>query len=242
MRELDNSRPDLAVMRAEYGATHLGMGDPSAGCGIHDAELDESWVAGGWEPLLRHWIEQATAAGVVEPNAMVLGTVAASGEPNAVPRPVTRTVLCKGLSPEGIVFYTNYDSAKGAQLAAVPYASATFLWPQLARQAHVRGRVERVSAETTARYWRTRPRESQLGAWASHQSRPIDSRADLDRALAEALVRFGDVDEIPVPPHWGGYLIRPDEVEFWQGRQGRLHNRIQVLIDDTGMTVRRLQP
>ncbi|WP_040833301.1 pyridoxamine 5'-phosphate oxidase [Nocardia brevicatena] len=242
MRELDNSRPDLAAMRAEYGVTHLGMGDPSTGRGIHDAELDESWLAGGWEPLLRHWIEQATAVGIAEPNAMVLGTVAATGSPDAAPRPVTRTVLCKGLSPEGVIFYTNYDSAKGTQLAAVPYASATFLWPQLARQAHVRGRVERVSAETTAVYWRSRPRESQLGAWASQQSRPIDSRADLDRALAEAIVRFGDVDEIPVPPHWGGYLLRPDEVEFWQGRQGRLHNRIQVLVDDTGMTVRRLQP
>ncbi|MEU7630919.1 pyridoxamine 5'-phosphate oxidase [Nocardia sp. NPDC049220] len=242
MRDLDNSprgpetaeflpTSDLAAMRADYGGVPYGSGE--------DVDLDENWLAGGWEPLLRHWIEQATAVGIPEPNAMVLATVSLVG---GTPRPVARTVLCKGLSPEGVTFYTNYDSAKGVQLASVPFAAVTFVWPALGRQVHVRGAVERVAAETTAVYWRSRPRDSQLGAWASQQSEPIGSRAELDRTLAEATARFAEVDEIPVPPHWGGFLLRPDEVEFWQGRRGRLHNRIQVTVAEGTMTVRRLQP
>ncbi|MFD6159125.1 pyridoxamine 5'-phosphate oxidase [Nocardia sp. NPDC060256] len=242
MRDLDNSpggqetadippSTDLAGMRADYGGAPFGSGE--------DVDLDETWLAGGWEPLLRHWIEQATAVGVAEPNAMVLATVSLA---DGTPRPVARTVLCKGLSPEGVTFYTNYDSAKGGQLAAVPFAAVTFVWPALGRQVHVRGAIERVAAETTAVYWRSRPRDSQLGAWASHQSRPIGSRAEMDRLMAETVARFDTVDEIPVPPHWGGFLLRPDEVEFWQGRRGRLHNRIRVLIDQGEMTVQRLQP
>lgn len=239
MAEVEETGADLAAMRADYGARHSGADAAGPLLGVPDSELDENSVAGGWEPLLRQWIEQATAAGIAEPNAMVLGTLAQDGP---VARPVTRTVLCKGLSPEGVVFYTNYDSAKGEQLAASPYASATFLWPQLARQVHVRGRTERIPAAATELYWQTRPRESQLGAWASQQSRPIGSRAELDRQLVHTTARFASVAEIPVPPHWGGYLLRPDEVEFWQGRRGRLHNRIVVRIGDTAMTVHRLQP
>lgn len=242
MRDLDNSpggqetadfppSTDLAGMRADYAGAPFGSGE--------DVDLDETWLAGGWEPLLRHWIEQATAVGVAEPNAMVLATVSLA---DGTPRPVARTVLCKGLSPEGVTFYTNYDSAKGGQLAAVPFAAVTFVWPALGRQVHVRGAIERVAAETTAVYWRSRPRDSQLGAWASHQSKPIGSRAEMDRMMAETVARFDDVDEIPVPPHWGGLLLRPDEVEFWQGRRGRLHNRIRVLIEQDAMTVQRLQP
>lgn len=251
MRDLDNEAPaaapiptapgpeptgapgptDLSAMRAEYGGPPFGSGE--------DTDLDETWLAGGWEPLLRHWIEQATAVGIPEPNAMVVATVAVR---DGQPRPVARTVLCKGLSPEGVTFYTNYDSAKGRQLAEVPFAAATFLWPALGRQVHVRGPVTKTSAEQTAVYWRARPRDSQLGAWASRQSQPIGSRAELDRTLAETAERFSGVEEIPVPPHWGGYLLRPDEVEFWQGRRGRLHNRIRVRVIDGRMTVDRLQP
>ncbi|MDE1672451.1 pyridoxamine 5'-phosphate oxidase [Nocardia gipuzkoensis] len=230
MRDLDNSS-DLAAMRVDYGGLPHG--------GNEDVDLDETWLAGGWEPLLRHWIEQATAVGIAEPNAMVLATVSLA---DGTPRPVARTVLCKGLSPDGVIFYTNYESAKGAQLTAVPYAAVTFVWPALGRQVHLRGAVERVPAETTAAYWRSRPRDSQLGAWASRQSAPIGSRAELDRTLAEATERFADVDEIPVPPHWGGFLVRPDEVEFWQGRRGRLHNRIRVRIEHGTASVERLQP
>ncbi|MFD6220565.1 pyridoxamine 5'-phosphate oxidase [Nocardia asteroides] len=222
---------DLAAMRVDYGDQLSAI--------AAEPDLDETWVAGGWEPLLRSWIEQARGLGVAEPNAMVLATVSLTGP---APRPVARTVLCKGLAPEGITFYTNYDSAKGNQLAADPYAAATFLWPALGRQVHVRGRTERVPAEVTGAYWRARPRDSQLGAWASQQSRPAAARAELDRALAETTARFAEVDAIPVPPHWGGYLLRPDEVEFWQGRRGRLHNRIVVRIGDAGTTVERLQP
>ncbi|WP_280345853.1 pyridoxamine 5'-phosphate oxidase [Nocardia neocaledoniensis] len=234
MRDQDPSAaasPDLARMRVDYG-------DPLSAPAV-EPDLDETWVAGGWEPLLRNWIEQATMLGVAEPNAMVLATVSLAGP---VPRPVARTVLCKGLSPEGVTFYTNYDSAKGGQLAADPYAAATFVWPALARQVHVRGVTERVPAEVTAAYWQARPRESRLGAWASTQSKPVASRAELDRTLAETTARFADVDDIPVPPFWGGYLLRPDEVEFWQGRRGRLHNRIVVRIDGEDTTVERLQP
>ncbi|MBF6075996.1 pyridoxamine 5'-phosphate oxidase [Nocardia beijingensis] len=230
MRDLDNSS-DLAAMRVDYGGLPHGGND--------DLDLDETWLAGGWEPLLRHWIEQATAVGIAEPNAMVLATVSLA---DGTPRPVARTVLCKGLSPDGVIFYTNYDSAKGAQLTALPYAAVTFVWPALGRQVHLRGAVERVPAETTAAYWRSRPRDSQLGAWASRQSQPIASRAELDRTLAETTARFADADEIPVPPHWGGFLVRPDEVEFWQGRRGRLHNRIRMRIEGATTTVERLQP
>ncbi|MCM6773041.1 pyridoxamine 5'-phosphate oxidase [Nocardia sp. CDC159] len=216
-------------MRAEYG------GDP---------DLDESWLVDGWEPVLRNWIEQATRAGIAEPNAMVLATV----EPtDAGPRPASRTVLCKGLSPEGVTFYTNYGSAKGRQLAAVPYASITFAWPALGRQVNLRGPVGSVSPEATSVYWRSRPRNSQLGAWASQQSQPIASRADLDRALAEVTARFADVDQIPVPANWGGFILRPETVEFWQGRRSRLHNRIRVTLeagstDPAAMKLERLQP
>ncbi|WP_067862075.1 pyridoxamine 5'-phosphate oxidase [Nocardia shimofusensis] len=222
---------DLAAMRVDYAGVPFGSGE--------DVDLDETWLAGGWEPLLRNWIEQATAVGVAEPNAMVLATVAMV---DGVPRPTSRTVLCKGLSPEGVTFYTNYDSAKGRQLREVPYAAITFVWAALGRQVHLRGPVERVSAEQTLVYWRSRPRDSQLGAWASQQSQPIGSRADLDRALTEITERFAGVEEIPVPPHWGGFLMRPDEVEFWQGRQGRLHNRVRVRIEPGGMRAERLQP
>nr|WP_245545699.1 pyridoxamine 5'-phosphate oxidase [Nocardia higoensis] len=218
-------------MRVDYVGTPYGSGE--------DVDLDETWLAGGWEPLLRNWIEQATAVGVAEPNAMVLSTVAMT---DGVPRPSSRTVLCKGLSPEGVTFYTNYDSAKGTQLREVPYASITFVWPALARQVHLRGAVERVGAEQTRVYWRSRPRDSQLGAWASQQSRPIASRADLDLALSEVTERFAEVEEIPVPPHWGGLLLRPEDVEFWQGRRGRLHNRLRLRIEPDGTRIERLQP
>jgi pyridoxamine 5'-phosphate oxidase len=163
---------------------------------------------------------------------MVVGTVDAAG------RPATRTVLCKSVELSGITFYSNYDSAKGEDLAAHPYASATFPWYALGRQVHVRGPVSKVDAETTATYWSRRPRGSQLGAWASHQSRAIDSRAALMQQLAHVTDRFADHEQVPVPPNWGGYLIAPEVVEFWQGRENRVHNRIRVAEG----RVERLQP
>ena len=209
-------------MRVEYGSAEKdGSGD-----------LDADWLDIGWVALLDQWMTDAAEAGVSEANAMVVGTVDAQG------RPVTRTVLCKSVDESGISFYTNYDSDKGEQLAANPYASATFPWYLVGRQVHVRGPVTKVSAEATAAYWRNRPRGSQLGAWASQQSRPIASRAALLQQLADVTERFAGVDEVPVPPNWGGYLIAPDVVEFWQGRENRVHNRIRT---HAGRT-ERLQP
>lgn len=227
----DEDRDDvahLARMRVEYGSPERD-GSP---------DLDADWLADGWIVLLRRWLDDAERAGVAEPNAMVLGTVDAQG------RPVTRTVLCKGVDETGLCFYTNYDSAKGAQLAATPHASATFGWFALGRQVHVRGPVTRVAPEVTANYWSKRPRGSQLGAWASQQSRPIASRAALRQQLAEVTERFAGVDPVPVPPNWGGYLIAPDVVEFWQGRENRVHNRIRVTgaVPSGTAVVERLQP
>ena len=216
----DNER--LAAMRVEYGSVEKD-GSP---------DLDADWLADGWVALLRKWLADAEDAGVAEPNAMVVGTVDAAG------RPVTRTVLCKSVDDTGITFFTNYDSAKGEDIASTPYASATFPWFLLGRQVHVRGPVTKVSADVTADYWRHRPRGSQLGAWASQQSRPIASRAALLSQLADVTQRFADLDEVPVPPNWGGYLVAPEVVEFWQGRENRVHNRIRI----TGGNVERLQP
>jgi len=211
----------LTGMRVEYGSAEK---DGSA-------DLDADWLDGGWLALLRSWISDAERAGVAEPNAVVLATVESG-------RPVSRSVLCKSADETGITFFTNYDSAKGAELAATPYASATFPWYTLGRQVHVRGPVTKVSPAVTEDYWSKRPRGSQLGAWASHQSWPIASRAALLERLAEVTERFSDVDSVPVPPNWGGYLISPATVEFWQGRENRVHNRIRV----TDGCVERLQP
>ncbi|BBY02582.1 pyridoxamine 5'-phosphate oxidase [Mycobacterium seoulense] len=211
----------LQRMRVEYGSAEKD-GSP---------DLDTDWLDDGWVALLRNWIDDAERAGVAEPNAMVLATVADG-------RPTSRTVLCKSVDASGITFFTNYDSAKGAELAATPYASVTFPWYQLGRQVHLRGPVTKVTPEATEDYWSKRPRGSQLGAWASHQSRPIASRAALLDQLAEVTARFADRERVPVPPGWGGYLLAPESVEFWQGRENRLHNRIRV----TGGRIERLQP
>lgn len=209
----------LAAMRVEYREKD------------NSADLDADWLQEGWEVLLRTWIGDAERAGIAEPNAMVLATVEAG-------RPVSRSVLCKNLDENGITFFTDSGSAKAAQLAATPFASATFPWYQLGRQVHIRGRVSRTPAAVPAEYWAHRPRASQLGFWASQQSAPISSRGALLAALAEVTARFDGVEQVPVPPNWGGYVIAPEVVEFWQGREGRLHNRIQV-IDGR---VERLQP
>ncbi|WP_045843615.1 pyridoxamine 5'-phosphate oxidase [Mycobacterium lepromatosis] len=211
----------LSGMRVEYGSVEKD-GSP---------DLDTNWLHDGWLTLFCEWIDDAERAGVAEPNAMVLATVANG-------RPVSRSVLCKSADEAGIIFFTNYDSDKGNELAATPYASVTFPWYQLGRQVHIRGPVSTVDPQVSEDYWSKRPRGSQLGAWASHQSRPIASRTALLDQLVEVTVRFADSERIPVPPHWGGYLIVPEVVEFWQGRENRLHNRIRL----TGGCIERLQP
>lgn len=218
------SEEHLAQMRVEYGSVEK---DGSS-------DLDVDWLDDGWIVLLRKWMADAERAGVSEANAMVLGTVDTSGWP------VTRTVLCKSVDESGISFYTNYDSAKGDQLAGQPRASVTFPWYALGRQVHVRGTVTKVSPEATAAYWSKRPRGSQLGAWASHQSQPIVSREALMQQLVDVTARFADLDAVPVPPNWGGYLVSPDVIEFWQGRENRVHNRIRMTTSEA--RVERLQP
>ena len=167
-------------MRVEYGSVEKD-GSP---------DLDADWLDDGWLALFRKWIDDAERAGLAEPNALVLATVAAG-------RPVSRTVLCKSVDETGITFFTNYDSAKGDELAATPYASATFPWYQLGRQVHIRGPVSKVDPQVTEDYWSKRPRGSQLGAWASHQSRPIASRAALLEQLTEVTERFADSESVP---------------------------------------------
>jgi len=198
--------------------------------------LDEADLAGSWSAQLRLWFDAAAAdPTIVEPNAIQLATAGADG------RPAVRTVLAKGIDERGIVFFTNYESAKADELAANPRAAAVFAWLAHQRQVRLAGPVERTSREETETYFAGRPRESQIGAWASPQSQPVSSRAELDRLADEVAERFGD-GPIPAPPHWGGYRLVPDEVEFWQGRQGRLHDRIRFRLDGDTWVRERLAP
>jgi len=181
------------------------------------------------------WYDDAVEAGVAEPNAMTVSSIDAEGQPDA------RVVLAREVNDEGIVFYTNYESAKGIQLAGAPFASAVFAWLDLHRQVRVRGEIEVVSSEESDAYFASRPRESQIGAWASAQSQVIAGREELELAVAEVTQRFlgGDV---PRPPHWGGLRIVPSTVEFWQGRPSRLHDRFRYAWAGTQWSISRLAP
>lgn len=198
--------------------------------------LDVADLAPSWHEQLRRWIHDALAAGLPEPNAMVLATCGEQG------RPSSRTVLCKELDERGVVFYTNYTSAKSHDLDVTRYASATFPWIALHRQVHVRGPAEKVSPEETAAYWAIRPRGAQLGAWASAQSAVVPDRRALEDAMAAMRASFADAAAVPPPPHWGGWRIRPETVEFWQGREDRLHDRLRFRAGCDGWVVERLAP
>jgi pyridoxamine 5'-phosphate oxidase len=180
------------------------------------------------------WYERA-AAEVPLADAMTLATVDGDGIPDA------RMVLLKGFDEAGFCFFTNYESAKGAQLAANPAAALVVYWRELDRQVRARGSVERLSDAESDAYFATRARDSQLGAAASPQSRPLGSREELDELVREAEARFED-GEVPRPGHWGGYLLRPQTVEFWQGQVGRLHDRFRYSRDDGGWRIERLGP
>jgi pyridoxamine 5'-phosphate oxidase len=198
--------------------------------------LDLESLSGDPMTDVARWLADAVAAGVPEPNAMVVATVDDTGAPDA------RVVLVKGVDPRGIVFFTNYTSRKGAQLAARPQASAVFFWQPLERQVRIAGDVTQVSSEESDAYFASRPRASQLGAWASHQSQPVADRATLERRLAETEARFAG-GAVPRPPHWGGYRIAPRRVELWQGRVGRLHDRfVYERADGGGFVPTRLEP
>jgi pyridoxamine 5'-phosphate oxidase len=184
------------------------------------------------------WFKEAEiGSGMKYPNSMSLATADRDG------RPSVRIVLLKGLSADGFVFYTNYESRKGAQLAENPAAALCFHWDKLHRQVRVEGRVERVSRETSQEYFNTRPRLSRIGAWASHQSRPIGSRAELEAAVHAVEDRFRGQEEIPVPDHWGGFVLHPTRLEFWQEGEFRLHDRFLYEKESDGTwTVKRLSP
>ncbi|MBX7132308.1 MAG: pyridoxamine 5'-phosphate oxidase [Fimbriimonadaceae bacterium] len=183
---------------------------------------------------LRRWIEEAMSEGVIEPNAMCLSTVDESGQPHS------RIVLLRGLDARGLTFFTNYESQKGRDLASNPQASVCFWWGAMERQVRVEGLVEKVSSEESDAYFASRPRESQLASASSPQSREIESRAELDAAMAE----YGRIhpDDIARPSNWGGYRLVPNRFEFWQGRPARLHDRLVYVRSDEAWVIQRLAP
>ncbi len=213
------------------------MSDPAGTRrGYQRGQLDENVVARTWLDQLRLWFTDATAEpSVVEVTAMQLATVDTAG------RPSVRTVLVKGLDERGVVFYTNYESAKARDLDARPSAAAVLVWLPLERQVRLSGPVTRVERAETEAYFAARPRGSQLGAWASPQSTVVPSRAALEDAVREIEERFAG-GEVPAPPNWGGYRLAPDVVEFWQGRADRLHDRIRYRLDGDAWVIERLAP
>jgi len=199
--------------------------------------LSEADVLPGAVLQFRQWLDEAIAAQLEEPTALTLSTVSAGGQPSS------RVVLLKGLPDDaGFLFYTNYDSRKGQELAAQPLAALNFFWPGLERQVRVEGRIEKAPESLSTEYFQSRPRSSQLGAWASPQSQVIGSREELEARETQMAVEFGAQDPLPRPENWGGYILRPYRVEFWQGRPSRLHDRIVYEREGTGWKKSRLAP
>jgi pyridoxamine 5'-phosphate oxidase len=202
---------------------------------IHgDRGLDEGEL--GPDPIVgfRVWLEEAGAAGIDFPEAAALSTADAHG------RTAVRHVLIKGVDERGFTFYTNLQSRKGRHLAENPSGALAFLWRELDRQVCVTGTVARIPREESETYFRTRPREARLGAWASRQSRVVASRAELEEAFRRMEERFPD--EVPLPPHWGGFRLTPDTIEFWKGREHRLHDRLRYSRQGDGWRLERLWP
>ena len=199
------------------------------------ARLDERDVDP--DPLVqfRKWFDDARRAELPEPNAMTLATATPGGVPSA------RMVLLKAADERGFTFFTDYRSRKGQELEANPHAALVFFWGELERQVRITGTVSRVSREETEAYFRTRPRESRLGAWSSHQSTVLAGRETLEARLREVAARHPG-DEVPTPPHWGGYLLKPDALEFWQGRESRLHDRVRYQRETGSWRIERLSP
>ncbi len=211
--------PSIADLRREYSR----------------ASLDEHDM--GPDPIAEfaRWFAEAQRAQLPEPNAMTLATAAADGAPSA------RVVLLKGFDQRGFLFFTDYRSRKALELEANPRAALVFYWGELDRQVRIAGGVASASREESERYFRTRPLGSRYGAWASQQSTVISGRAALEADLREVEARFSG-GEVPLPPHWGGYRVAPEVVEFWQGRESRLHDRIRYVRHESGWSVERLSP
>ncbi|MFG3498089.1 pyridoxamine 5'-phosphate oxidase [Streptomyces sp. NPDC047928] len=203
----------------------------------HTAELSEADLAGHpMEQFVRWFKDAANSDAIHEPNAMVVSTATPDG------RPSSRTVLLKHYDERGFVFYTNYDSRKGVELAANPHVGLLFPWHPIARQVVVTGTACRVVREETEAYFHSRPHGSQLGAWASEQSSVIASRGELLARYEELAARHPEGEPVPVPPHWGGFLVVPDAVEFWQGHENRLHDRLRYVREGETWRVERLAP
>jgi pyridoxamine 5'-phosphate oxidase len=210
--------PDIAGLRTDYSLK----------------TLDESSIDRDPMKQFGVWMVEAIHAQVPEPTAMSLATVGPEGRPSG------RIVLLKGMDPRGFVFYTNYASRKGRELEARPHAALTFLWKELERQVRIEGPVEKVSAAESDEYYATRPVGSRIGAWASPQSTPIENRAWLEARWAELTTSYGDTP--PRPPHWGGYRVKAEYIEFWQGRRSRLHDRIAYSRLGNAWEIARLAP
>ena len=199
------------------------------------ASLDEAASAAHPMDQFTHWWEDATTSNIDEVNAFVLSTIDANRAP------ASRVVLLKGYTPEGFVFFTNYDSDKGKEVAANPNVAMNFFWKELERQVRITGVVKKVSAEESAEYFHSRPLGSQIGAWSSPQSQIIPNREHLEKLVADNTEKYKE-GNVPLPPHWGGYIVHPFKMEFWQGRSSRLHDRIQYNFEKDNWVKVRLAP
>lgn len=209
---------DLADLRRDFASD-----------GLLESEVDASPFA-----QFAKWMDESLAAEVPDANAMTVATVGADGRPDA------RVVLLKYYGESGFAFFTNYESKKGHDLAANPYAAMHFFWPQLHRQVSIYGAIEKTSREESEKYFNSRPVDSRIGAWASNQSRVIASRDILEERFDEFKAKFGD--DVPLPDFWGGFRLSPERFEFWQGRQNRLHDRLCYTLVDSMWTITRLSP
>jgi pyridoxamine 5'-phosphate oxidase len=211
---------DLSALRRSYSLKSLSRAD------VHPDPFEQ----------FGSWFREALDSQVLEPNAMTLATADAQGRPGA------RIVLLKGFDSQGFVFFTNYESRKGEELEANPQAALLFAWLELERQVRITGTVSRVSEEESRAYFQSRPKPSQIGAWASPQSRVVSGRDVLESRVIDLMEEFKHEEQLPLPPFWGGYRVKPDWFEFWQGRESRLHDRIQYQRVDAGWALDRLAP